>query len=68
MLMCGLSLYIDYVVASTFLLYLWGFAAELLCSNMREDCLVTTWAFAAPELLQLVSELLVINSWFSFVC
>jgi hypothetical protein len=42
MLVCGLSLYIFYVVASAFFTLFWGFAAELLCSGMREGCLVTS--------------------------
>jgi hypothetical protein len=42
MLVCCSPLYINYVVASAF----WVLAAELLCSGMREGCLVTSWAFA----------------------
>jgi hypothetical protein len=30
----------------------WVLAAELLCSGMREGCLVTSWAFAAFGVLQ----------------
>jgi hypothetical protein len=54
MLLCCSSLYINYVVASAFLFYFWVLAAELLCSGMREGCLVTSWAFEASGVSQIV--------------
>jgi hypothetical protein len=41
MLVCGLSLFIDYIVVSAFLLCLWGFAEGRLFSNILGCC--GTW-------------------------
>jgi hypothetical protein len=41
MLVCGLFLFIDYIVVSAFLLCLWGFAEGRLFSNILGCC--GTW-------------------------